>query len=441
MDSPAQIVGSWVDRSLPHEPERARRLLETTYSLVGAAGRLRIGASVPMATERYNGVIASTVARGLRHPEDSVLVNIFMPCEPLRALSATPLFPEAISVYLANTCCATPFAQAAEDHDVPETFCSYHKVMIGMAETGVLPKPKAIVNTTLACDANQVSFAHLAKRWNAPHLVVDVPNASGEEAVRDVAGQLRRTVAALEEILGRSFDEERLRKVMGASAKTVSVVRAFRRLRGEATLPMTTTGELCLVIATHCMLGHPASLRFANEMLSALGGSGGARRSRKAAANGGVTASARGASCRVPRIFWIHTLPNWQMSMRGVFDGAVSAELVGCDLSYESLALPDPEHPFESLARRIVESSNNGAAERRIQCALESAKQARADGAVLFCHWGCKQTMGLSALAKEEFEREGIPVLVLDGDGCDPRNVADGQMITRTNAFLEAVRS
>ena len=35
------------------------------------------------------------------------------------------------------------------------------------------------------------------------------------------------------------------------------------------------------------------------------------------------------------------------------------------------------------------------------------------------------------------FEEAGLPTLVLDGDGCDERNVADGQMVTRLNAFLE----
>jgi benzoyl-CoA reductase/2-hydroxyglutaryl-CoA dehydratase subunit BcrC/BadD/HgdB len=34
-------------------------------------------------------------------------------------------------------------------------------------------------------------------------------------------------------------------------------------------------------------------------------------------------------------------------------------------------------------------------------------------------------------------EANGLPTLVLDGDGCDARNVADGQMVTRVNAFLE----
>ena len=72
-----------------------------------------------------------------------------------------------------------------------------------------------------------------------------------------------------------------------------------------------------------------------------------------------------------------------------------------------------------------------------MEASLTAAKQAGAEGIILFCHWGCKQTMGLSQLAKEVFEAAGLPTLVLDGDGCDSRNIADGQMATRVSAFLE----
>ena len=97
----------------------------------------------------------------------------------------------------------------------------------------------------------------------------------------------------------------------------------------------------------------------------------------------------------------------------------------------------DPDRPYESMARRVVSSASNGPGSRRVEEAVRRAKETKADGVILFCHWGCKQTLGLSQLAKRRLEEEGLPTLVLDGDGCDGRNVADGQMVTRVNAFLE----
>jgi benzoyl-CoA reductase/2-hydroxyglutaryl-CoA dehydratase subunit BcrC/BadD/HgdB len=69
------------------------------------------------------------------------------------------------------------------------------------------------------------------------------------------------------------------------------------------------------------------------------------------------------------------------------------------------------------------------------------AGQLKADAVVYFCHWGCKQTLGNARLMQDILAAEGIPVLVLDGDGCDRKNINDGQMVTRMQAFLEMLES
>ena len=94
-------------------------------------------------------------------------------------------------------------------------------------------------------------------------------------------------------------------------------------------------------------------------------------------------------------------------------------------------------HSPRTLAACLITGCKNYSAARRIDNAIAWAKKLNADGVILFCHWGCKQTMGLSTLAKRRLEEAGLPTLVLDGDGCDSRNVADGQMVTRVGAFLE----
>ena len=59
------------------------------------------------------------------------------------------------------------------------------------------------------------------------------------------------------------------------------------------------------------------------------------------------------------------------------------------------------------------------------------------DGVLIFCQWGCKQTQGLAMAAKKVFEANGLPALVLDGDGCDRANGGGEQIVTRANAFVE----
>ena len=72
-----------------------------------------------------------------------------------------------------------------------------------------------------------------------------------------------------------------------------------------------------------------------------------------------------------------------------------------------------------------------------VEEAKELADTVGADGTVLFAHWGCKNTIGASSLIKRSLEWEGLPTMVLDGDGCNPANASDGQISTRLQAFVE----
>ena len=53
------------------------------------------------------------------------------------------------------------------------------------------------------------------------------------------------------------------------------------------------------------------------------------------------------------------------------------------------------------------------------------------DGAVWFGHWGCKHTLGAAQLAKKKFEEAGLPLLILDGDGCDRSHGGEGDVYKR----------
>ena len=68
-------------------------------------------------------------------------------------------------------------------------------------------------------------------------------------------------------------------------------------------------------------------------------------------------------------------------------------------------------------------------------------REAGADGVVWFNHWGCKHTLGIAQLAKKKFEEQNLPLLILDGDGCDRSHGGEGQTATRLGAFMEMLGS
>ena len=418
MPSPAiETLGRLISRQVGEHPERARRLLRTAYSLVGVQMRLCPPKDVLPARCRMQGATARSMAAGLGKPNRAACVNIFLPCELLHALDIPPVLPEGLSCYLVSTAAERVFVEAAEERGVPESYCSYHKILLGLAETGVMAKPRFVLNTSLACDANQLTFRRLARFWDVPHFTVDVPFSPAEDSVAYVADQLRAMGGFVQAHTGRALPEDALRAAMARARATVEGYRRYLELRAGRHLPDEMTSEMLSVFALHPMLGSPAALDYVERLCAQ------------------TVALPEGR--RGKRLLWLHTLPHWQDSLRALLNFREDVEIVGCDMTLDADLLPDPDHPYESMASRLVYSSFNGGAARRAERAAELARLLRADGAVYFCHWGCKQTSGAAQLVKARLEAAGFPTLVLDGDGCDSGNVNDGQMVTRLQAFLE----
>ena len=418
MPSPAiETLGRLISRQVGEHPERARRLLRTAYSLVGVQMRLFPPKDVLPARCRMQGATARSMAAGLGKPNRAACVNIFLPCELLHALDIPPVLPEGLSCYLVSTAAERVFVEAAEERGVPESYCSYHKILLGLAETGVMAKPRFVLNTSLACDANQLTFRRLARFWDVPHFTVDVPFSPAEDSVAYVADQLRAMGGFVQAHTGCALPEDALRAAMARARATVEGYRRYLELRAGRHLPDEMTSEMLSVFALHPMLGSPAALDYVERLCAQTAALPEGRRGK--------------------RLLWLHTLPHWQDSLRSLLNFREDVEIVGCDMTLDADLLPDPDHPYESMASRLVYSSFNGGAARRAERAAELARLLRADGAVYFCHWGCKQTSGAAQLVKARLEAAGFPTLVLDGDGCDSGNVNDGQMVTRLQAFLE----
>lgn len=415
-------VGALVARVAPHHPQAARRILEVAYSYVDAKRYFSSPHTFMGATNRYNAAIARCFVRGFRKPQQSVMVNIFFPCELLHAAHLNVLFPEGLSVYLACTYCATYFLDVAEDHAVPESLCSYHKATLGIAQSGVLPAPGYIANTTLVCDANNVTFRACQELYQTPHAVIDVPREVNEASVAYIKEQLVTIADALARHFGVEITHERLVEVCRRSKHTLELLRDFAHVREKTSLPTSLTSELCMLVATHCLLGTSESEQYFAQLLVLAEKEVGHEKFGK------------------PRVFWVHTLPNWQLPATRLFDNAKRAELVGNDMCYDAIGVLDelnPEDPFDFMARKLVYCSANGDGSRRIAQALSLAKQLQAQGIILFGQGGCRQTLALAQMMQKAATQAGLAFLELDGDGCDERLAFDGQVATRLETFVE----
>jgi benzoyl-CoA reductase/2-hydroxyglutaryl-CoA dehydratase subunit BcrC/BadD/HgdB len=421
MGTIVEQFGKTVSRSIEKSPSQALCLLRAGYF----AGGKRIQ-YLPdrrlLPHQKYAAVVSSrAICAPLAKPERSAVVSVFTPCEPLHAMGVTPQFTEGLACYLKGACTERVFIRYAENAGVPPTYCSYHKILLGAALSGVLPKPRFVVNTTLACDANNSTFRMLADTWQVPHFTLDVPCRRNTGTISYVAEQLHEFTAFLEKTMGKTFPQAALREVIRRENRSLRLYReSFDKLAGKA-MPNNMTSEMYKVFFTHVLLGTREAERYFELLLAD---------EQKAAPSRGEI-----------RILWAHSLPFWQDSLKSILNFNPKIQLLCCDLNFDAVVELDEARPCESIACKLLSHTMGGENARRTDRLLDMAKTLRADGVIYFCHWGCKHTLGGADATKHRLEAAGIPTLVLEGDGCDGGNINDGQMSTRLQAFLEILEA
>lgn len=423
MNETVEKFGAYVGRAAESHPAAAGKMLAAAYELVGFQAAHFPSKERTRSREYLQGYTARLMARMLKDPSGSAVVNIFMPSEIFHALDIPIMAPEGLAVYVTCTAAEQPFLAKADQTGISETMCSYHRNLIGAAESGVFKKPLLIANTTLACDASQLTFRHLEKLWHVPRVTIDVPYEISEDAVTYVTEQLKGLARTAEEASGKRLDMEKLQACIRRGEKAMDHYRSYLTKRAEVHFPEAMTPGLLTAINNHLYLGTEEAVRYTRLLLD------------------DVKAAPRRTTEKL--VLWMHVMPNWQDSLLKILQGRDNhrIEVTECDLAYSSICSMDPGRPFESMARRLVHDSYNGPGSRRIDATLRLAQKMHADGVIIFAQWGCKQTQGIALKARQTFEEHGFPTLVLDGDGCDRTKGGSEQILTRAGAFVEQLQA
>ena len=413
------MFGQMIVNAAQEDPKKAAKLLSMGFTI---SELMSFPPSRTVSPSRRYGLIE--VSKSLKvafdHPERSAMVSIFIPCEPLAAAGITPLSVEAFSGVAGGTCCEQYFLEKSKEDGEPETLCSFHRIFHGAMSCGVLPAPKMLIYTNLACDANMISFPYVVERYNIPSFFIEVPYERNMASVKYVAGQIKDMVKFIEDTTGKEVSQEKLLEATARGKRTAKYYLEGLNYVKDHALKGPTEGEMYGVYAGHIMMGSRAGEEYCRRMLEDL---------KRTPGNDAV------------RVVWMHMMPFLQPSVNSFMGFSTKLRVTANDLVYDSMFDVDIEDPYEAMAYRMVYSVYNGEPSYRGKRALEMAKKTGAEGIIIFAHWGCKATFGAAASWAKMFEREGFPTLVLNGDGGDPANNADGQMSTRLGAFVEMVEN
>ncbi|MBM7000787.1 2-hydroxyacyl-CoA dehydratase [bacterium] len=423
LDAALERFGAYVDGLIDDDPERARAWLLRSFRAERLKEAVAPAREALPSSRLESRLCLDAVIRALANPSEAVLTSIFLPSEPFHAMGLQPLIAEAIGEFVSGAHAEGGFAAAAEDRGVPQTYCSFHRVMLGAVATGVIAAPPMVAGCSVACDANNISFEWIATHLGAARCYVDVPYEPSEGAVAYVADQLREMTGIAQQAYGRALDRDALVQAVARGQRTLALMEdSLRRRRGRA-LGTTPTLEMMRLSSLYMLLGTDGVEEVATRLADDLDA---------APRHDGLS------------LMWLHVIPYYSPTLRDVLAPGGGVQVVATDMAYAQFRPGGfrhaPDEPYEAMAERLVYNSLNGPGRRRIARAIDVARATGADGMVVFNHWGCKETAGLSQLAKRDAEAAGIPTLVLDGDGCMRANMPEGQVATRVHAFLEMLR-
>ena len=411
--------GNRVSSQALKDPEKARRLLLAGYRLQEKKLQFLPDRGLPSSGQYVARVVMKNIIQSLSEPENAAMVSIFVPGELVMAAGLTPYSVEAMSCFMAGTKCEQTFLRKTEEEGFPETMCSYHRVFLGASLAGLVPAPKCMVYTNLACDGNMMTFPYLKQKQELSGFYIDVPYEKNEDSIQYVAEQLRELKKYLEDMTGKQITEEAVKKAVDNSNQAADYYAAQLALRREHDPVTTLTNEVYALFMCHLMAGTKESVEYTRLLLE------------------DVKQAKKGEG---PHVLWMHMMPFLQAPVKELFNYNGQMHIRTCDFVADGFQRAHHEDPYEAMAEKMVNCIYNGSVTLRIEKAKKLARLTDADGSILFAHWGCKGTIGASTLIKRELENDGIPTMVLDGDGCNPANTSDGQVSTRLQAFMEMLK-
>lgn len=414
--------GKWIEKTSETDPEKALKAVIFGLTLELQKLKYRPDPRLPKAMQKQNEQSTCCVLNNLKHPENTVWSNIFAPVELFQAFDLNALSMECMSSYLSGFLMEDYYIDRAESAGIADTLCSYHKNFIGAAETGMIPSPLAAVTTTAFCDGNLSSFRYLKQTGIIEDLfVLDIPFQTDAQAEEYICSQMTELVRFLERKTGKTLDTGKLTEILDRENESKRHYDSFLKKRRTHAYPNTPGMMLFMLFASHMYIGSQWVLDFYRQMDEEID-------------------TYPSADPREKQLLWMHIAPYSEPALNRLLSYDTGYAITADDFNLDFMEMLDTSHPLQALSHKIAANIYNGPFERKKKACLQYVKKYECDGAVQFCHWGCKQSSGSTYLMKQAMKQEGIPMLILDSDALDRRNMQDSQIATRMEAFEEQLQ-
>ncbi len=303
-----------------------------------------------------------------------------------------------------------------------DNLCPHVKRILDRAMAKELPEIAGMVFMN-SCDAmRRLSDAWKVVRGSDNSYLIDLPVITDEPSIKFFAIELRRLAAKLEILSGKAITDELILKSV---YEYNGLANALNKLAAKVHAGMSKGGQAALQAAFNEAATRPVSeaVKYIEDLLSDM--------------------KAEETSVKSPAIFLFgNILPD--KDAFELFEDC-GARIVDDDLCtgsrlFQIIDITDGDDLYTSLSRSILnrrscartfDNTYPGKAALNI---VQRARACNADGVI--CHTAkfCDPYLARLPFIIETLKKEGIPMLMLEGD-CTTRSI--GQHRTRIEAFIE----
>lgn len=380
----------------------------------------------------------------LENDSNAVAMMISGNCvELLQAFDLVPQYPEINALQLAIRHQSLEPILAAEEMGYAADNCAYVKADVGAWLKGItptgrpLPLPGLVLCNFVGCNTYVKWFEHTAALTGAPLFVLDVPFLRDDEptdaAVIYVVQQLKKVVSQLEKLSGKRFDMDRLREAVACSAEVEDLWSKIKRLSQSTPSPFDAYFDaITLMGPLYVYRASPEGVDFfraAHEEIR-----------QKVARREGVYDA---ENFRI-----IVEGPPPYSHFRNFRDMFAKWKAVAVASTYSTVGglwefgfRHDPDHPFESIARHMLQYNvTNRNYLQRYEQIERYVNEWDADGIVIHFVKSCRLFSAGQGDMRDYFTRQrDVPTLYIESDLEDPRYFSEAQIKNRVDAFFEAL--
>ncbi|MFA6657684.1 MAG: 2-hydroxyacyl-CoA dehydratase family protein [Mesotoga sp.] len=345
----------------------------------------------------------------------TVWVNLMAPSELLLSAGLNPVSAEGISGALSSMHLEDTAIAYSSQAGISDSLCTFHRASLGVSMRKLLPPPKLVMTTSILCDGNLPTFKRIAREYDVPFILIDVPRGRKPEAVGYVVSQLKAVIGTIEEITGTAFKMEELSMRLSYERELMENLEEIKSRAKDEYLPQHLYEHMNSLYVLHTLAGD----------------------SRIAEASRSIGERLEAIPENARKVLWLHIPPYYDNELFNLFLPGSKNLVVANELMWDWMYPVDPQRPLESLAEKLVYNPLCGSVVDRGNLCLYLARNFGVDGVIHFSHWGCRQSAGGVSYLKKVFEEEDISFLELTGDCVDHASQGAGQLRTRTEAFLE----